>query len=332
MGGEEKNTPETRPRFPFSPLKERRESLLARVVIFGTWAIIFVFLLLSILVSYSPVWTSQLNTHFVPYFFVLLLPIVLPFSTSIVLLTAVMFSLYVIFFLYQLKTSSTPSRGKMLDTPIGYFVALSTAAFCVVIAINLLLTYLGISIGGTGLDTGLQQHPFLYYVSLIYAPFVEELGFRIIPLGLLTFALIYRRSHNFRDSLYSIALPGKFRSKYYLRFSSIDWILIAATSILFAYAHVYFGLWYWAKLPTTLIVGIVFAIGYLKFGPFVDIPMHWFFNGLVTITYIDPSLSLSVGMSIFWFIFAGVVSIIFIASYVKNYRRNGDRMIIEPRT
>lgn len=318
---------------PFSHLPRRKkESLFAKVVIYGTWAVIFLFMLLSILISYNPVWTSEMSTPFNPYFFILLLPIILPFSTSIIALTVVMFSLYIIFFLYQLKVSSSSRKRKVLDTPMGYFAALSTASFCLVVGINLLFSYLGISIGGTGIDTGLQQHPFLYYISLIYAPFVEELGFRIIPLGLLTFALIYRRSRNLKDSLYSIALPGKFRGKYSIKLTSIDLVLVAITSILFAYAHVYFGLWYWAKLPTTLIVGVVFAIGYLKFGPFVDIPMHWFFNGLVTLVYIEPALSVSIGMIIFWFIFAGIVSMIFIGIYLRNYYRKGEEIVIGPLT
>lgn len=296
----------------------RKEPAFGKYIFYITFAITFLFFLASIALTINPTWSSELSSSFPPYFFVLLLPVVLP-RVQVLPLLILMFAIYLILFSYMMYSSSKGKEKHILDTPTGYYAATSSAMLLLITIITLIETFLNTPIGGSGVDQGFQQAPFQTYFQVIYAPFAEEIGFRIIPLGILTFFLVYMKSYNFKDSLISIAIPGIIRKKYNMHFTAYDWTLIIITSAIFGYAHIYFGAWDWGKFVPTFITGIVLAIGFLKFGLYVDIPMHWFFNGFLTLYVLEPSLLIASGVAILWIYFAGIVGLIFIILYARSY-------------
>ena len=236
-----------------------------------------------------------------------------------------MFALYIIFFIAIIYQSGREKKKNVLDTPIGFFVAAATAVELVALIISQIESHFGTPVGGGGIDSQLQNNPLLGYMSLIYAPFVEELGFRILPLGIYSFFLVLftsARLHNYspKDAIIAILLPGHMRRKYDLRIGGVDWTLIIATSLIFGYAHIYFGAWDWGKFIPVFITGIALAIGFLKFGAYVDIPFHWFFNGFLPVFYLDQSLLVPVGLITMWILFVGAVSIVAIAVYTRSRR------------
>lgn len=320
------------PDFVFPPLREEESETPSRwngflkFVLYLTFGVAFLFLLISIFVILDPSWGASLNQPVIPFFFVFLLVFLLP-PVSIISVFIVMFALYLIFFSAMVYQTRKSKAKNLLDTPIGYFIAAASAIEIVVLVISLLEQFLGAPIGGSGISNQLVSNPLLGYENLIYAPFVEELGFRILPLGVFSFLLVRAHSRNaagvsnLKDSLISILLPGHIRRKYNLPIRRADWVLIIITSVIFAFAHVYFGEWGVGKLIPVFVTGIALALGFLKFGAYVDIPFHWFFNGLLTLPYVDPSLSAATDWLLLWLLFVGVVSLVAIIVYARKYTR-----------
>lgn len=313
------------------PFRERRpkkrparETFFLFLVYF-TFSLAFLFLIISIILVISPTWGTALSQPVNPYFFVFL-EVFFFAPVPIISIFVVMFALYIVIFITLVVQSGKDRKKNVLDTPIGYLVAVASAVELVAVIISKIENMLGTSIGGTSIDSQLQNNPLLGYMSLIYAPFVEELGFRIIPLGVYSFILTVYVSLkknglvNLKDSLLSIIIPGHVRRKYNIHLGGVDWILIIATSAIFGYAHIYFGAWDWGKFIPVFVTGIALAVGYLKFGVYVDIPGHWFFNGFMTLFYLDPALVVPSGLLVLWFLFVGVVSLIAIAAYVRGWR------------
>lgn len=299
-------------------------------LVYITFATAFIFLVMSIFFTLDPSWGSSLTQPVNPFIFILLIVLSFP-QVSLLSIFVVMFILYLIFFSSMVYENRRERKKKLLDTPIGYFIAAATAVEVVVVIITLLEHYFGTPIGGGGIDTELKNNPLLGYMSLIYAPFVEELGFRILPLGifsalLVLFSIRTRGEHapeSMRDTLLAIILPGHIRRKYDLPLRGADWVLIIITSIIFGYAHIFFGGWDWGKFIPVFITGIALAIGFLKFGAYVDIPFHWFFNGFLTLYNIEPSLYGATNLLVIWLLFVGVVSIISILMYARERLRRG---------
>lgn len=260
-----------------------------------------------------------------PYFFIFLYEISLPVQVGLFWFLLVMLALYVFFFVYIIYASSRQGNFKSLDSPIGYFVFISCASLLLSVLIILLENGLGIQIGGTGIETAAEQNPLLTYTSLIYAPFVEEIGFRIIPLGILSAVLvglkIRSQDHDapvLSDCVKAIVNPGSVRKKHGIKFTRIDWILIIVTSVIFAYAHIYFGGWDWGKFAQTFVFGMFVAVGFLKFGAYVDIPMHWVANGISGLVLLDSNTQVVIGAFLLWLLAIGVVGVALMIIYASD--------------
>lgn len=209
--------------------------------------------------------------------------------------------LYVTFFVTMVYFSRKAGRNAGMRDPVIFYSLTVSGALFIVLAITILEEFLGIPIIGAPLFSPSAPGS-VDYISLVYAPFAEELSFRIIPLGLLSCLLILRKgqianhfqfaygtNENFirgdnrvsKDAFLAFLAPGHFRRKYRIPLTYADWILIFATSILFGYAHYYFGYWGWGKIIPAAAIGFFLALGYLEFGVYMDIPMHFFFNGVI---------------------------------------------------
>lgn len=290
---------------------------LGRAYAFATVLFTALILFFSLPFMYSPYWTTYYNLGGPVYFFILLQVINLgPFP--LILVMAFMMALYILFFTFMLKASAKPTT-RTVDSPAGFFSIVIPAVFIITVIVTLIEQAIGVGIGGSSISNDLLDSPFQAYYSLIYAPFAEEIGFRIIPLGLFTFLLVYLRSKNLRDSLYSFIAPGRMRKKYDLKLGWLYIVLIIATSLIWGYAHVYFGSWDIGKIATVTITGIALAVGYLKFGVYVDIPMHWFFNGALTLMILYPPALVPVVVYTYWMLIAGIGGIVMLFVYLVEY-------------
>ena len=245
----------------------------------------------------------------------------------------VLYSIF--FFLIISRPAGHGPRSGYLKTPAVFYALTTSAAFLATIAATALEQSFSVPIlGQTGvLPTYVPVY--VNYLSLIYAPFAEELAFRILPLGLFSFLLVIRAGRNLlshsvvtetgsrmgrpgyrpvMDAFMAIIVPGHVRRKYAIKETWMDWALIIITSLLFGYAHFYFGDWAWGKMISATVTGFFLAFGYLKFGAYMDIPMHFFFNGTLilfalyginvyTVSLLAASGILALIAGLYWILF-----------------------------
>lgn len=312
--------------------QRKRRSALSYVLLV-TYILSVVMLLLSFayLVSLGGLpLGAYLKEQASPYFFVLLLLVYLP-STSI--LAIVIFIILGYALIFAALGTGFNSTVPPIESSNGFFSMMAPVLLILSIIITAAEEAANIPIigQGTAVTAGYSS-----FVNLIYAPFVEEFGFRILPLGILTFIpfMLHVRQPSdigsnkarylvspVRSFLLYLVSPGYYRSRYGGRSRGVDLILILITSALFAYAHVYYGAWSWGKIFPTFMDGIILAVGYLKFGLYVDIPLHWFINDFAGLELVDPS---SLGFLIFvlvWCMIAFVIGVVYSIPSIRRFFR-----------
>ena len=307
---------------------ERHPLIWAMVIV--TFIAIMIFFISSISASFLPSSQETYGNIVLPYFFILLLPVILP-GVPLKLLLIFTFLVFSLSFVYMMIETFMGHKRDPLATPVGFFIIVASATYFLVFAISLIEKYSGVAIGGTTISNELVGKPFLTYSSLIFAPLAEETGFRILPLGLLTFFLVRYRKKSYHlginkdpglasQIVQSFLVPGKFRKTNGIySLTAMDWTFVAITAGLFGFAHVLFGLWSIGKILTAGIVGVALAVGFLKFGPYVDIPIHWVFNGVLTLYYVYSPLESATVLFALWLIATGIVSLLYMAAYLSRH-------------
>lgn len=162
------------------------------------------------------------------------------------------------------------------------------------VALVLLQVVFGISSGPT--IASKEPSELIMFFYLTYSPVAEELGFRLIPIGLMTtisLLIISRKNVRSRMGFFKIAFLGFLfpdrakeiaGAKNIRKFGLIkgialyEWIFILLTSVSFGFAHYQFGGWNIGKITTASIFGAALALAYLMYGIHAPILMHWWFN------------------------------------------------------
>jgi hypothetical protein len=171
-----------------------------------------------------------------------------------------------------------------------------------------------------GVPTGeipMDPNPFLTFLRVTYAPFVEELSFRVSSIGffLILYLFVVGRRQLARLSTGQVLklmiltplYPDKAKrwlgvktvSDYGIRAISIyEWIMIIITSVVFGVVHyLYGGGWGPGKITTAALDGFIFGLTYLMYGAQAPILLHWFFN--YYLWFIDPGFGLNYYPSIY---------------------------------
>ncbi|MEM2896561.1 MAG: CPBP family intramembrane glutamic endopeptidase [Candidatus Bathyarchaeia archaeon] len=148
-----------------------------------------------------------------------------------------------------------------------------------------------------GIPTGsiAIQNQFEALLDLAYSSIREEIGFRITPIGTpLILYLVFKKSNripegNFQKlKLFASALlnPQKAKSMVGIpeRVTSMEWVLIIFTSIVFGIAHFISGVgWEIGKTSSATVAGMALGIVYVIYGAHASILVHWFFNYYLTV-------------------------------------------------
>jgi hypothetical protein len=161
-----------------------------------------------------------------------------------------------------------------------------------------------------GIPTGtspIQDEPFLGFFDLSYSAVIEEVGFRLLPIGIFLFLYLLIAVSKNRDFVFSlkqkiklffmsILFPDKAKQMVGTKTVSIDgikngisageWAVLVFTSLIFGLAHFNPGVsWELGKISSAAIAGLVIGFSYLVYGAHAAIISHWFFNSY-TDTYI----------------------------------------------
>jgi len=151
-----------------------------------------------------------------------------------------------------------------------------------------------------GIPTGDISFPneFEGFLSVSYASVIEEIGFRVTPVGLylLAYVLVKRGTQMFKESFWkgaavlalSMVHPESakhrlglkvFRDSGFRGITVGEWILTLLTSLAFGLAHYFSGSgWEVGKISSASLVGFLMALGYLVYGVHFPILLHWFYN------------------------------------------------------
>lgn len=216
------------------------------------------------------------------------------------------------------KTKRNPFSNNLLAMPL-----MTSMLLVATIALHFLLEQSGVSTGEPS-----SEDPFSAFLQFSRAPVIEEMIFRIIPIGAFLVAYISivgksTRPHfswiqRLKTCALAVLLPDKAKERVGLKtvgegglfgggLTVAEWTMIAFTASLFGIAH-YFGGWQIGKIPTAALSGVVFAVAYLYYGIQAPLLLHWFFNyyftvfGLTSDFYsaeIDPTYSLTLLANLF---------------------------------
>jgi len=137
---------------------------------------------------------------------------------------------------------------------------------------------------------GLEQ-----LVHLAYSPIIEEVGFRLIPIGtylfLFTLAVgrttVNSRAQLLKNAVTAFFFPDKAKQAvhannvcehgFWKGISVGEWGFVAFTSVWFGYTHLLYG-WQPGKLVTASMCGVALGLTYLVYGIHAPILLHWWFN------------------------------------------------------
>ena len=184
-------------------------------------------------------------------------------------------------------------------------------------------------------------NPFLLYFSASHAAIIEELEFRLIPIGIAVAVIIFFESRrrvsemSLEDKLKLFTLaflyPDGAKRKAMLinvelngwigGLTAAEWSIVLASSLCFGLAHVLAGSgWGPGKFTLAFLAGIAFSWVYLAYGITASILLHWFHNYYL-VTYwlgvnysnvVFQTFTLAAGLTIF---LLGVLGWIVLAVY-----------------
>ncbi|MFQ6068361.1 MAG: hypothetical protein ACE5KD_02340 [Candidatus Bathyarchaeia archaeon] len=165
-----------------------------------------------------------------------------------------------------------------------------------------------------GFPTGspLPSDPFMDFIRYSRAPLVEEILFRILPIGtfLMTYIFIvgkrtkpdYTWIQRLKTCILSVFQPERAKEEVGLKTISesglfggliwAEWLMVFLTAFLFGIVH-YLGGWGPGKISQAAMSGVVFALAYLYYGIQAPILFHWYFNYYFTVFSLSSSYYLT---------------------------------------
>lgn len=183
------------------------------------------------------------------------------------------------------------------------------------------------------------QNPFEALFNLTYSPLIEEIGFRVTPIGTLISLIALRHAEKgySKRILYTILSffhPEHVKERLGLRtiskngllrgLSIYEWILVIASAIIFGLAHYLFGGgWDIGKISSAAFAGVILSLVFLWKGFPACVLLHWFFNYFgyvyeVAGDYINP-LSRVVTLIEASIFLSGIISIMVIGLRASTY-------------
>ncbi len=236
----------------------------------------------------------------------LYLPIEIPIQVNIGTAFASIWIVFAVCFIFawRLREGFHSVLKRVLSRPMRKLFGNSLFAMPVIASMTLVAIIAIQSIQETGgIPTGqpsLPENSYQAFFELSYAALVEEIGFRISPIGVFLIAYFFlvgrQQLATFSDiqrlKLAVVALVIPDRAKKRLTgvksvsdsgvlggISRGEWAMVILTAAIFGLAHyIYGGGWQIGKITSAAAVGVALALTYLLYGVQAPILLHWFFN------------------------------------------------------
>jgi hypothetical protein len=262
-----------------------------RTVLLGIFVVLLILTVVLIAVSFPigfySVFSGKLSTSFTsstlvqPYFWIGPAIQFTPFQVSAGALFVLFTVIYAAFFLYSLREKEGP-LGAIAKSFREGFGALTASPFVVVIISIGFLTFTASIVDGLVSSTGTPigspaGDPLALLIGFTFSPFVEELGFRVLLVGVV--ALILSMSRPWRTALATLWRPSRAMEGLALGSgaSIIIWAATGFSAVTFGACHVVCGgsTWDIGKLPEAAYGGFVLGYLYVRYGFHVAVLAHW---------------------------------------------------------
>ena len=221
------------------------------------------------------------STAIRPYFWVGPAVAFAPFVVSSGALFAVFTAVYILFFLYGVLQKEHLWRAMGAAFKNGFDALMSSPFVVIIVSIGFLnftsseidrvVSATGTPIGGPTGD------PLVLLLGFTYAPLVEEIGFRVLLIGIVAFILSFGQP--WRTALSALWRPSKAMEGIAVGSgaSVIIWAATGFSAVTFGACHVVCGSGTWdaGKLPEAIYGGFVLGYLYVRYGLHVAVLAHW---------------------------------------------------------
>ena len=212
------------------------------------------------------------------------LPVHLLFGAPIGAVFLLLLAVYAALFARAYLQRERPAAAVRSALRTGVASLLGSPFIVVLVSIGFLVFSATIVSGVSEAFAGSVGNPFsnvpaLYELdSLAFAPLREELGFRVVLIGVVAFVLSMGKP--LREAAKSLWRPSAAYEGLVAggAASMIIWIATGASAVTFGVCHVNCGGgggWTWAKFPEALWGGVVLGYLYVKYGLHVAVLTHW---------------------------------------------------------
>lgn len=225
-----------------------------------------------------------------------LFPFEIPVNISLGALFVSLWTIYVIIFAIGLNgpyKSITCALRQTAKEGVDAIFQNSMLAVFVTFSPLFWLTYLITeveSIGGIHTGSISQVNSFLLLLELTIAPLREEIGFRVVPIGVVALLILFSRKR-YKDGILALWHPSRYLKKNDTpdRYKT-DLKPIAATvilsSLIFGSEHYLLGGWGPGKILSASVAGFALAFLYYELGLPASILLHLAFDFFLVVYYI----------------------------------------------
>ncbi len=255
--------------------------------------------------------------------FVTLLSFVVPFQHSLGQIFLLLWTIYIVLFAIALNGPIKNLAGTVKHAwDEGFSFVSDNSILGMVVAFPVVLWTTVISAlvqqaGGVPSGSLPPLDGLLLYVELSLAPLREEIGFRMIPIGLVALLLLLSRGR-VKDGIMSLWHPMRYlkkndSEKELKRHLLYMYVMIGISAFLFGLAHVLSGGWGPGKVLDAAIAGVALGYLYLYLGFPAAVLLHWSID--VFLTTFDPGLNPSY-QGVYEFVYFYTIVLAIISSVV----------------
>jgi hypothetical protein len=264
----------------------------------------------------------------------------IPVSFSFGELFLALWTIYLIFFAMAMNGPLRNVLGAMKDVSVKGVRAIfensmfaTLLVFPVVVWVTVALSLLE-QAGGVSTGSLPTVDPLLQMVELTLAPLREELGFRVIPIGLATLLILFSRGR-IRDGLLALWHPSRYLKKndtpaQYKRNLSTIYVMIGISAVLFGLAHVLLGAgWGPGKILSAAVAGVGLAGLYYFYGLPAAVLLHWSIDYFLSTFDLIPSLQTWGGIITLYTLGVSVAgSVVLVLILVRRFRNRTTTSIV----